>query len=532
MIRKGLSMGRKALLGFAAATAVLVAGSPARAEWLRAESEHFVVYGRSEALVREYAAMLEDFDDLLRRLHGRPKDEVTLRKLPVYVISDLKQMQRVRPSAKQGLAGAYFSGFPEVFVVANRNAGGDIDRNKGDDTVLHEYVHHFMLQYYPSAYPAWLVEGYAEYYMTVDLGLTRLVVGGYNEGRARTLTKPGSWIPMQDVLTKRPIQLKEDRERYAYYAQAWLLTHYILTDPARKKLLASYLDAVRDGRDPVKAWQDVYGDDIEGLTRKLYGYMGGRLPAFALSRTGSGAPPMTVTRLSPGADDLILEGQRLKLGVGKDDRPQFLEQIRAAAARHPTDWFSRLILARAETTYGDRAAGEAILNDLLTADPKDEEALVALGESKLAASRSDPAQKAANLAQAGKLFARAFKVNPDNPETLHGYADARALEPVTESLADIRVRAVVLAPQIGHLRLDAARTLIQIKDLEMARTILNPLATSPHGGPEAAAAQAMLKSIDAKGAGADTGVVSEGADAAVPSTTNASGEGDKAASGS
>ena len=78
---------------------------------------------------------------------------------------------------------------------------------------------------------------------------------------------------------------------------------------------------------------------------------------------------------------------------------------------------------------------------------------------------------------------------PDNPQTLHGYADARALEPVTENLADIRVRAVVLAPQIGHLRLDAGRTLIQIKDLELARTILTPLATSPHGGPEAAAAQ-------------------------------------------
>lgn len=518
-------------MGFAAAAA-LVVGSPAQAEWSRAESDHFVVYGESEKSVREYAAMLEDFDGLLRRLHDRPWDEITPRKLPVYVVSDLKQMQRVRPGAQQGLAGAYYSGFPEVFVVANRNAGGDIDRNKGDDTVLHEYVHHFMLQYYPSAYPAWLVEGYAEYYMTVDLGLTRLVVGGYNEGRARTLTKPGSWIPMQDVLAKRPMQLNEARDRYAYYAQAWLLTHYILTDPSRKKLLAPYLDAVRDGRDPVKAWQDVYGDDIEGLTRKLYAYMGGRLPAFAVSRTDSAAPPMTVTRLPPGADDLILEGQRLKLGVGKDERPKFLEQIRAAAAKHPADRFSRLVLARAETTYGDRAAGEAILNDLLAVDPKDEDALVALGESKLAASRGDPAQKAANLAQAGKLFARAFKINPDNPQTLHGYADARSLEPVTESLADIRVRAVVLAPQIGHLRLDAGRTLIQIKDPAMAREILTPLAASPHGGPEAAAAQAMLKSIETQRVDADTGAVSEGVEAVSPSNANTPGEGDKAASGS
>lgn len=504
--------------------AILAFGSPVRAEWLRAESDHFVVYGRSEKSVREYASMLEDFDSLLRRMHGRPKDEVTPRKLPVYLVSDLKQLQRVRPSAKTGLAGAYFSGFPEVFVLAIRNSGtGAVDLNKGDDTVLHEYVHHFMMQYYPSAYPDWLVEGYAEYYMTADLARTQLVVGGFNQGRARTLMQPGSWIPIQDVLSKRPGDLKEGRERYAYYAQAWLLTHYILSDPARRKLLAPYLDA---GRDPVDSWKNVYGDDPARLTRKLSNYMHRPIPAVGLSRTGPLEAPMNVTRLSPGADDLLLEGQRLKLGVPKADRPALLAEIREAAAKQPKDRFSQLVLARAETIYGDRAAGEAILNDLLAADPKDEEALVALGESKLAASRGDPAQRAANLALAGKLFARAFKVNPDNPQTLHGYADAKALEQATESLADIRVRAVVLAPQIGHLRLDAARTLIQVNDLEMARTILTPLVTNPHGGPEGAAARSMIKSIEAKDVAA--------AKAAAPAEGEVSetAEGDKDASGS
>jgi tetratricopeptide (TPR) repeat protein len=521
----GLLKGRRiwpALL----AVALLGAGSPARAEWLRAESDHFVVYGRSEKSVREYAGMLEDFDSLLRRLHGRPKDEVTPRKLPIYLVSNLGQLKRVLPKAKEGMAGVYLSSVPEVFVVAIRDGGGEMDQNKGDDTVLHEYVHHFMLQYYPSAYPAWLVEGYAEYYMTADLARTRLVVGGFNAGRARTLTKPGAWIPMQDVLSKRPMALKEDRDRYAYYAQAWLLTHYILSDPGRRKLLSPYLNAVREGRDPVKAWQEVYGDDPASLTRKLYNYMGRPIPAIGLSRTWPVDPPMTVTRLSPNADDLILEGQRLKLGVGRDERPALLARIREAAASRPKDRFGQMVLARAETLYGDRSAGEAILDGLLAADPKDWEALVALGESKLAASRGDPAQKAANLDQASKLFARAFKIDPDNPETLHGYADAQALKPMTESLADIRVRAVVLAPQIGHLRLDAGRALIQIKDLNMARMILTPLATGPHGGSEVTAAQAMLKSIDAK-TGEATKAPTQAEDEAV-----ASAEGDKAASGS
>ncbi|MBW8858806.1 MAG: hypothetical protein JF570_03490 [Caulobacter sp.] len=523
MSRKGLSMGRKALMGFAAA-ALLAAGAPARAEWLRAESDHFVVYGRSDKSVREYAGMLEDFDSLLRRLHGRPKDEVTPRKLPVYLVSNLGQLRRVIPKAKEGMAGVYLSSVPEVFVVAIRD-GDEFDQNKGDDTVLHEYVHHFMLQYYPSAYPAWLVEGYAEYYMTADLAKTRMVVGGVNRGRAYSLTQPGSWIPMDDLLSKRPGALKE-RDVYAYYAQAWLLTHYILSDPARHKLLSSYLDLVRDGGDPVKAWAKIYGDDPEGLRRKLLAYMNRPIPAGALPRTGAVDPAMTVTRLPPGADDLILDGQRLKLGVAKDDRAETLADIRAAAAKRPKERFSQLILARAETAFGDRKAGEAILEGLLAADPKDEDALVALGESRLAAAPDDPAQRAAAFAQAGKLFARAFKVNPDNPETLHGYAEARSLEPLTDAMVDIRVRAVVLAPQVGHLRLDAARALIQIKDLDLARTLLDPLASSPHGGGEVEAAQAMLKDIEAKAGPADK--ASDGA----KSTDKASAEGDKAASGS
>jgi len=407
--------------------------------------------------------------------------------------------------------------------VAIRDGAGELDQNRGDDTVLHEYVHHFMLQYYPSAYPAWLVEGYAEYYMTADLAKTRMVVGGFNRGRAYSLTQPGGWIPMEDVLGKRPGALKE-REVYAYYAQAWLLTHYILSDPARHKLLGPYLNAVRDGDDPVKAWKTVYGDDPEGLRRKLQTYMNRPIPAGALPRTGAPDPVMTVTRLPPSADDLILEGQRLKLGVSKDDQAGTLADIRAAAAKRPKDRFSQLILAKAETAFGDRKAGEAILDELLAADPKDEDALVALGESRLASAPDDPAQRAAAFAQAGKLFARAFKVNPDNPETLHGYAEAHSLEPMTEAMADIRIRAVVLAPQVGHLRLDAARALIQIKDPNLARALLTPLASNPHGGGEVEAAQAMLKSLDAK--------PGDRTPDGPKSTDKTSAEGDKAASGS
>jgi predicted Zn-dependent protease len=103
----------------------------------------------------------------------------------------------------------------------------------------------------------------------------------------------------------------------------------------------------------------------------------------------------------------------MKLGVPEGDRPAFLASVRKLAARQPNDRFSRLVLARAETRYGDRAAGEAALNTLLTEDPKDLDALIVLGESRLAVGRTDPAARPTAFAEAGKLFARAFKIDAD-----------------------------------------------------------------------------------------------------------------------
>jgi Flp pilus assembly protein TadD len=488
-VRRSLST---ALLGLA----LLAVPVTASAEWRRAESEHFVVYGRSERSVREYASMLEDFDALLRRLHGRPKDETTPIKLPVYLVSDIEQLRRAIPSARDNTAGMYVTAPTEAFAIAVRDGGGyENDPNRGDDTVLHEYVHHFMLRYYPSAYPAWLVEGYAEYYMTVDLGRERMVVGGYNKGRAYSLTAPGmTWVPMGDLLSKRPGELGK-WDTFSYYAQAWLLTHYILSEPERRKKLGPYLDAVRSGQKPPEAWQAIYGDDMEGLRKKLQAYMTHPLAAGALSRTTPIEASMTVTSLPASADALLLEGQRLKLGVPKDDRPKALQAIRTAAARWPDDRFARLVRAQAETQFGDRAVGEGILNGLLTSDPKDKEVLVVLGESRLMAAEGDEANRKAILGEAGKLFARAFKIDPDDPRVLHGYAEAKQLEPLNENMVNIRLRAMLLAPQVGHLRLDAGRVLVQTKDYENARIVLRPLAGSPHGGGEAEAALAMLKAL-------------------------------------
>lgn len=487
--------GLPGLLGLA----LLAAPLAAHAEWKRAESDHFIVYGRTDKTVREYATMLEDFDDLLRTVHGRAANEGSPRKLPVYLVKTQDELRRLYPEAPPYTGGLYFPMLTEVFAVAVRDEDTENDWNKGDDVALHEYVHHFMMQYYANAYPAWLVEGYAEYYMTASLENDRRVIGGYSPWRGDALLTPGLvWLPAEELLSKRLSELgKWDGQMY--YAQAWLLTHYLLTDPKRAALLPRYLDAVRGGQAPTAAWKAVFGTDVADLNAELRRYLKKSLQLRVMPRKDRFRAQMTVTVMPPSADDLLLESQRLKLGVAKADQPKFLASIRSTAGR-ANDHLARLTLARAEVTIGDRAKGEAILNAMLAANPTDEEALVLLGESHMATGYADEAQRKTEFGEAGKLFARAFKIDPSNPTTLHGYADSKALEPLTDNLVNVRIRAVEVAPQISHLRLDAAQALIEKKRFDDARTLLNPVASNPHGDNNAEAARKLLASLPEKAA--------------------------------
>src|SRR5688500_17306550 len=96
-----------ALAGLAA---LLTLGAPgaALADWVRAESDSFVVYGAGdERAVRAYAAKLEAFDDILRAYHGMAPDQAATRKFEVYLVASANQLRRIKPDANDSMGGFY-----------------------------------------------------------------------------------------------------------------------------------------------------------------------------------------------------------------------------------------------------------------------------------------------------------------------------------------------------------------------------------------------------------------------------------------
>ena len=241
---------RRLAPAFLFACLVLAVAQPAWAKWYRVETDRFIVYGEGrEERVRAYARKLQMFDATLRVFHPSTKDKVPATKLQLYLVSGESDLRRTRPRLPPTVTGYYDANNEGVLAVVNVDAGF-----QADDILFHEYAHHFMLENFPTAYPAWFVEGFAEYFATTEITPGMIKVGGYNEQRVFSILAY-SWLPWDEVLGKATGETRRDRV-HVYYGQAWLLTHYMRSDAQRADQLHEAIKAIAAGAQPVKAFYD------------------------------------------------------------------------------------------------------------------------------------------------------------------------------------------------------------------------------------------------------------------------------------
>jgi len=131
--------------------------------WLRAETPGFIVYSTSaETRVRSLAEELESFDSLLRRLTQTtaPRSPTPLE---IYLFNGPGQFQEAFPGSNTTVRGRY-AARPDI--IAAYAIYQDREGLEAQDVLFHEYAHHFMYQYFANTYPAWYVEGFAEFVST------------------------------------------------------------------------------------------------------------------------------------------------------------------------------------------------------------------------------------------------------------------------------------------------------------------------------------------------------------------------------
>lgn len=474
--------------------AVAALGLPyqALAEWRRATTDRFVIYSEgSEADLRERVERLHHFDRLIRAPFGVSMDPPP-RPLTLFLTSGHRGMEAFWPNVPDNIGGYYSATEHDIYA--------SLPRQSGEGTLLHEYVHHITHQYFPGATPAWFTEGVADYYRTARIDDRETRVGYREDGRVATLNRL-PWMPIDQMLTRRAFSTDPQRMA-AFYAQSWLLTHYLLSDPERLRGLNAYLAAVRDGASSLDAVQPAFGMTPEELERAIRRYRSGTMP-YAVYPTPPMPPvEMKIDILPPSADTLFPLYIRFNYPQRGPDGPTVLARVRDQAARWPQDRLARMTLAKAEYQLGDAAASEAAFLAVLTDDPADEEALRWMAKLRMRAAATaqetnDTETRDRLQRQARAFLGRAMNADPDDyriylalgrsRRTAAGYPDDNDL--ATWALA------AQLAPQVGAVRWEAAEAFSRAGRNDEAIALLLPLANDPHGGAGAARARQRLQQL-------------------------------------
>lgn len=506
-------------LALALVALTMVGVAPARAEWRRAETTHFILYGDvSERTLRTYATKIQRFDTLLRTYYPIESD-VQIPKLEIYLADGARDMRRILPEGSEGIAGFYSADAGRIYTVTN------ISNPEALSTLFHEYAHHFMFQMSAAAYPSWFVEGFAEYYSTVVMEPEKIEVGREDHGRMIFFAQLGAneWAPLADVLKWRVS--RSGRARLGdYYAQAWGLTHYLMSTPERRQMLNQYLTSVIRGADSLTAMQAATGRTSVELQNDMRRYFVGRITYYTL-QIDIPMPEVAISTLDADEGGLLWYDLRLDdtpLVVSPNDDPddprsaevraqmardaarhraELITNALAAAARRPSNRMAMLVAARAHRLNGDPAAGLAVLQPLLSVTSTDADALRIAAALLLdqAKTEQDPANALSQRRLAMSYLGQAMENNPLDFRIYLGLNDTRRAQagyPNANDITTLEV-ATALAPQADENRLRLAEAYMANSRWVEAKALLGPVANAPHPGADRVRARTMLAAIAA-----------------------------------
>lgn len=502
--------------------ALLATTSPAiAADWREAETNHFRIYGAvDEKELRKFAERLEYFHGLLHLATGANEAGKPVVKVRVFLVSGVGDVQRLYGRGESDVAGFYSPRDEGALAVVPRSTGDGTFT--GQLVLFHEYAHHYMLQYTPSAYPSWYVEGFAEIASTASFERKGAITFGKAARHREDELANGLSYPVSKMLDGSYVKDTEAGRGWSY-GDAWALSHYLTFTDGRRGQFRIYLNAINAGKSPTEAAK-AFGD-LGALQREVGAYVAGRSFAYrAVPITEASAGPIMVRQLRPAEVALIdyAVGVRRNTYVpDKDDKrddetdAQF-EKRRADAERERADWIAKLegviarfasdpagwlLLADARCDSDQYKACAAAAERALALDPASQRGLVRQAEAMIGLSAELPAdQRKAQVMAARALLLKANEMNPNDPLAFLWYYRSYAAMGQTadgDGMTALEM-AVELVPQLSGPRLQLAREYMARKRYLEARKVLLPLANSPHDRGGARAARTLLQEIEVK----------------------------------
>ena len=381
------------------------------------------------------------------------------------------------------------------------------------------YAQHFLLTYFPAAYPRWYLDGFGQIFASfaVDEG-KGVEFGRAPSGTMAVMDEFGAF-PIKDVLNDAYLTRKPADTRWTPI-HAWMLTHFLLFSDTRRPQLNQYLSARARGEDAASA-AAVFGDQAQ-LVRELKAYFAARKPYLKVAYDGSKIEQPIVRRLRE-SEAAFVKG-RLELGArivipsapaadaapatakamskARDEalqhRARWLNGLRRDATRWPGEIQAQLLLAEAECSGSNAAECLAAAKRAEAIAPTDIRVTVWKANAMVlrAASLAPPERKAL-LAEARQLIVKANQTDPDAIGPLLAYFDSFARtgeQPSANAILALKT-ALDGVPASPETRLELAQALVQTGQGASARSVILPVAAGAYDSPERPAAHTLLGQI-------------------------------------
>lgn len=484
--------------------ALLAFPGVAQADWYEASTTHFVVYSDDKPeTVRQFATNLERFDRALRFLCKLGDDPVgKANRVTIFIVGDVPMISRLAHNSQA--AGFYVPRAGTSVAFVPHDGGLDQVPEEYKDlmltpqqVLLHEYTHHFLLSLSPdTAFPAWFVEGYAEFFASTVFEPEGSVIIG-QPPLYRSLDIFGeNKLTVARMLTGDPGALTGE-QRYLLYGRGWLLTHYLLIGGKRDGQMDAYFHALTAGKPATEAAQ-AFGD-LRKLDSELWSY---KRTDFGRKRVPASVLPVgevTVRKLRPAESATMMVRIRSNAGVDPGEAAGVYADARAAAAPWPNDPGAQRALVEAAFDADDLAGAEAAADRLLAASPGNADGLIYKARIHMALAAKAKDTSPATWHAIRDLIAAANRADTENPLPLWLYYQSygAAGQPVPKAAKDGLYYAYILAPQDKTLRLAAADAHLHDGELVPARALLLTIALDPHSGDLAKVAAKMVAEIDA-----------------------------------
>jgi tetratricopeptide (TPR) repeat protein len=257
--------------------------APARAgdrPWTLIRGPAALVVGQqSPKVLQDVATEIEQFRVALGASFREARQPPAMPTL-VYTFADRKAMEPFVPlyHGKPAALGGYClcGGTADANLIVASLASHE----ESSAIIFHEYTH-LLIRNASRPIPVWLNEGIAEYYSTFRLtnGRRRAEIGRPIDHHVALLRT--QMIPVPELLAvsaSSPLYNEGDR-RSVFYAEAWALTHYLLTEqPNGAAAINKYVSALIAQTRSDKAFEDAFGATPTEIGLRLRQYI--LRPAF------------------------------------------------------------------------------------------------------------------------------------------------------------------------------------------------------------------------------------------------------------